>query len=62
MEHIDKIEQILIEALKDYSKKNKLMISKVESGSLSNQFERGNGITLTMDDGKVFEISIFESH
>ncbi len=47
-------------ALSDYSERNKLVISQIEPGCLSGQFERGNGITLTLSNGKVFDISITE--
>jgi len=54
----DKVEHILLEALTDYMEKNKLVISKVEAGSLANQFERGNGLTITLDDGIMVDILI----
>ncbi|MCW8452585.1 hypothetical protein [Legionella quinlivanii] len=57
----DLIEEILLQSLNDYMKKNKLVISKVEPGALANQSEFSNGLTITMDDGKMVEILIYES-
>lgn len=55
------IEQILLESLNDYMKKNKLVISKVEQGSLASQSEFSNGLTITLDDGKMVEVLIYEA-
>lgn len=60
MKDIDKIEALLMTALSDYSEKNKLVISQIEQGCLSSQFDKGNGLTLTLNNGKVFDISITE--
>jgi|APSaa5957512535_1039671.scaffolds.fasta_scaffold765384_1 hypothetical protein len=61
MQETEKLENILLNALTEYADKNKCAISKVESGSLSNQFERGCGLTVTMDNGKVLDVLIMES-
>lgn len=54
------LEDIIFEYLKDYSKNNRRVISNIESGSMADQFERSNGLTVTMDNGKVVNILIME--
>lgn len=61
MQSTELMEDILFEALTDYSKKKKLVISKIENGCFSRQFERGSGLTVTLDDGRMLEIMIFEA-
>lgn len=55
MQCMDRVEVILMDALSEYT--NPLVISNVEFGSLSNQFERAHGLTITLDNGKVFRTS-----
>lgn len=61
MQCMDRVEVILMDALSEYTQKNPLVISNVEFGSLSNQFERAHGLTITLDNGKVFELLILET-
>lgn len=58
MEQSDKVEQIILDALNEYSQLNPLAISKVEPGYWENAL--GNGLSLTLGDGTVYEISIRE--
>lgn len=60
MKDIDKVEMILVDALSDYEKKNMLTISSVENGVFSDQHERSNGLTITLNNGQVFNVLIFE--
>ena len=60
MHDAEKIEDILFHSINEYLSKNIRLISKVERGYLSNQFERSNGLTITLDNGKIVEILIFE--
>ena len=60
MQPTEKMEQILFEALTEYSKRNKLVISKIEAGVLSDQFEKVSGLTVTLDDGAMVNIFILD--
>lgn len=61
MQPTEEMEQILFEALTEYSNKKKLVISNIEPGVISDQFDRGNGLTVTLNNGRMVNILIFDS-
>lgn len=61
MHAADIVEQILLESLTDYMKNNKLVISKIEQTSLENHSSHDNCLTITLDDGKMVNIIIYEA-
>jgi len=60
MNDIDKMELVLIDALNEYSGINKCIISSVEQGCFSEQHETGHGLTITLDNGSMFNLLILE--
>jgi hypothetical protein len=60
MNDIDKMELILIDALNEYASKNKFSISSIEHGCFSEQHETGHGLTITLDNGSMFNLLILE--
>jgi hypothetical protein len=60
MQDIERTQTLLMNALNEYAEKHKRQISRVELGANNLQSERSYGLSLTLDNGKVFQILIFE--
>mgnify|MGYP003125221706 CR=1 FL=1 len=60
MNDIDKMEIILIDALHAYSKKHTCVISHIEQGCFSELHETSHGLTVTLDNGSMFNLVILE--
>lgn len=60
MNDIDKMEIVLIDALNAYSQQHTCVISHIEHGCFSEQHETGHGLTVTLDNGSMFNLLILE--
>lgn len=61
MTDIERLETIVYEALSEYRKMHPLILSSIEYSAFSDQHERSNGLTVTLDNGRVFNLLIFDS-
>jgi hypothetical protein len=61
MTDIEKLETIVYEALSEYGKKYSLALSSLEYSAFSDQHEGSQGLTITLDNGKVFNLLILDA-
>ena len=51
----------MYKALSEYKEKNPLVLSSIEYAAFSDQYEHSSGLTITLDNGRVFNLLILDT-
>ena len=61
MSDIETLETVVYKALSEYKEKNPLVLSSIEYAAFSDQYEHSSGLTITLDNGRVFNLLILDT-
>ena len=61
MTDIEQLETIVFDALSEYGKKHELTLSSIEYSAFSDHHAGSQGLTITLDNGKVLNLLILDA-